>query len=59
MQIPLSFQEKSEAIATYALCGYSNVGTISTMLGFIAIIAPNKFGRVTSVFPLMQLNINY
>ncbi len=44
MTVLLNLQERSEAITVYALCGYSNVGTVSTMLGFIAIIAPNKFG---------------
>ncbi len=35
-------QVKAEAIATYALCGFSNFGTISIMLGFFAVIAPAK-----------------
>ena len=34
--------QRSQIIATYALCGFSNLGTIGIQIGGIAAIAPNR-----------------
>jgi len=36
--------ERSEAIVTYALCGFANVGSIGIMLGGLSAMAPNRQG---------------
>ena len=33
---------RSQIIATYALCGFSNLGTIGLQIGGITAIAPNR-----------------
>jgi CNT family concentrative nucleoside transporter len=33
---------RSQTIATYALCGFSNLGTIGIQIGGISAIAPNR-----------------
>ncbi len=33
---------RSQIIATYALCGFSNLGTIGIQIGEISAIAPNR-----------------
>ncbi len=37
-----SISQRSQAIATYALCGFSNLGTIGIQIGGISAIAPNR-----------------
>ncbi len=39
-----ALQEKSEIIATYALCGFSNLSSIAIQIGGIGGIAPNRRG---------------
>ena len=36
------FQVKSEVIATYALCGFANFGSIGITLGAVGALAPSK-----------------
>ena len=36
------FQKRSEAVATYALCGYSNIGSIGINLGALLAFAPSR-----------------
>ena len=40
--ISLSFQLKSEIIATYALCGFANFGSIGITLGGLGALAPSR-----------------
>lgn len=35
-------QDRSTVIATYALCGFSNVGSIGIMLGALGAMAPTR-----------------
>ncbi len=37
-----TISQRSQIIATYALCGFSNLGTIGIQIGGIAAIAPNR-----------------
>ncbi len=36
------FQDRSVAIATYALCGFANVGSIGTVMGALGSMAPHR-----------------
>ena len=36
------FQVKSEVIATYALCGFANFGSIGITIGAVGALVPNK-----------------
>ncbi|XP_035735602.1 solute carrier family 28 member 3-like isoform X1 [Vespa mandarinia] len=40
---------RSEAIATYALCGFSNPACIGIMIGSLSNLAPNKKKEITAV----------
>ncbi|KAF7418001.1 hypothetical protein HZH68_000654 [Vespula germanica] len=40
---------RSEAIATYALCGFSNPACIGIMIGALSNLAPNKKKEITAV----------
>ena len=35
-------QDRTEVIATYALCGFANFGSIGVMLGGLGVMAPNR-----------------
>jgi CNT family concentrative nucleoside transporter len=37
-----AISERARIIATYALCGFSNIGSIGIQIGGIAAIAPNR-----------------
>lgn len=41
--------ERAEAIATYAICGFSNPGSIGIMIGSLGTIAPEKREQITAV----------
>ncbi|XP_071830008.1 solute carrier family 28 member 3-like isoform X3 [Apostichopus japonicus] len=45
----LSFEIRSEVIATYALSGFSNVGTIGIQLGALTSIAPSRGSDLAEV----------
>ncbi|XP_029872110.1 sodium/nucleoside cotransporter 2-like isoform X2 [Aquila chrysaetos chrysaetos] len=45
----LSFQERAERIATFALCGFANLGSIGIMLGGLASMVPQRKGDLASV----------
>ena len=45
----LSLQLRSEIIATYALCGFANVGAIGIQLGGLTPMAPNRKGDFADV----------
>lgn len=40
---------RTEAIATYAICGFSNPGSIGIMLGALTTLAPEKKEQITAV----------
>ncbi|XP_048511454.1 sodium/nucleoside cotransporter 2 isoform X2 [Athalia rosae] len=40
---------RTEAIATYAICGFSNPGSIGIMIGALTSMAPEKRTQITSV----------
>ncbi|XP_033762277.1 LOW QUALITY PROTEIN: sodium/nucleoside cotransporter 1-like [Pecten maximus] len=40
---------RSEVIATYALCGFSNLGAIGVMLGALGPMAPNRKGDLSTL----------
>ena len=42
-------QLRSEVIATYALCGFSNFGSIGILLGSLTAIAPERKGDIASL----------
>ncbi len=48
----LNFSERAKIIATYALCGFSNLGSIGIQIGGIAAVAPSRQKD------LAQLSIN-
>ena len=45
----LSLQIRSEIIATYALCGFSNFSAIGIQLGGLGPMAPNRRGDMATV----------
>ncbi|KAF4532951.1 hypothetical protein B566_EDAN000639 [Ephemera danica] len=47
--IGLKTVDRSAAIATYALCGFSNPGSIGIMIGALSNMAPNKRTEITEV----------
>ncbi|OWF39347.1 solute carrier family 28 member 3-like [Mizuhopecten yessoensis] len=44
-----SMSVRSEVIATYALCGFSNLGSIGIMLGALGPMAPKRKGDIATV----------
>lgn len=40
---------RTEAIATYAICGFSNPGSVGIMIGSLASMAPEKRPQISSV----------
>ena len=43
------FQIKSEVIATYALCGFANFGSIGITLGGVGALVPSKRPELASM----------
>ena len=43
------FQVRSEVIATYALCGFANMGSIGIQLGGLTPMAPERKGDLASI----------
>lgn len=44
-----NLQPRTEAIATYALCGFSNFGSIGILVGGLSALEPSKSAEITSV----------
>ncbi|ESO86275.1 hypothetical protein LOTGIDRAFT_129499 [Lottia gigantea] len=44
-----SFQERSTAIATYAMCGFSNFSSIGIMLGTLYVLIPKRNGILVKI----------
>ncbi|XP_066597196.1 uncharacterized transporter YutK [Prorops nasuta] len=44
-----SLSGRSEAIATYAICGFANPSSVGIMIGGLSSLAPEKRGQITSV----------
>ncbi|KAK3059399.1 hypothetical protein LTS18_010964, partial [Coniosporium uncinatum] len=40
---------RSKLIATYALCGFGNIGSLGTQIGVLSQIAPGRSGDVSRV----------
>lgn len=40
---------RSQLIATYALCGFGNIGSLGTQIGVLSQIAPGRSGDVSRV----------
>lgn len=40
---------RSRLIATYALCGFANIGSLGNQIGVLAQLAPRRVGDVSSV----------
>ena len=45
----ISMSPRSQLIATYALCGFGNFGSLATMIGTLSQIAPSRSGDVTKI----------
>lgn len=45
----MCLQDRSTVIATYALCGFSNIGSIGIMLGSLGAMAPSRKKDITKV----------
>lgn len=43
----VSFQERTKVIATYAICGFSNPGSIGIVISALSTLVPNKSEAVT------------
>jgi hypothetical protein len=48
-QNTLSQQPRSEMIATYALCGFSNPGSVGILVGALITLAPERRSAITEV----------
>ena len=46
---PGRLSPRTEAIATYAICGFSNPGSIGIMIGGLSAMAPEKREQIASV----------
>ncbi|KAK2499898.1 hypothetical protein MC885_014679 [Smutsia gigantea] len=44
----LSFEIRSETIATYALCGFANFGSLGIVIGGLSTMAPSRKGDIIS-----------
>jgi len=42
-------QDRSTVIATYALCGFSNLSSIGIMIGALGAMAPSRKADITKV----------
>lgn len=40
---------RSRLIATYALCGFANIGSLGNQIGVLAQLAPSRIGDVSQV----------
>ncbi|KAJ0115696.1 hypothetical protein J7T55_010519 [Diaporthe amygdali] len=45
----ISMAERSKLIATYACCGFGNIGSLGTQIGVLSQIAPGRAGDVSKV----------
>lgn len=43
----LALSPRSQLIATYALCGFGNIGSLGTQIGVLSQIAPGRAGDVS------------
>lgn len=40
---------RSELVATYALCGFANLGTVGTQVGVLSTLAPSRSGDISKL----------
>jgi CNT family concentrative nucleoside transporter len=45
----LDITQRSRLIATYALCGFANVGSLGTQIGVLSQVAPGRTGDVSKL----------
>eukprot|EP00058_Branchiostoma_floridae_P022180 XP_002607670.1 hypothetical protein BRAFLDRAFT_123273 [Branchiostoma floridae] len=50
---------RSEVIATYALCGFSNLGSMGIMLGGLGAMAPNRVGDLAEMVVRSEVIATY
>jgi CNT family concentrative nucleoside transporter len=48
---PDAFGERSEAVLTFALCGFANVGSLGIMLGGLSAMAPERRSDILELAP--------
>lgn len=51
-------QPRSNAITTYAVCGFSSFGTLATFSGVWLAVCPNRWNAVLGFIPRVLLNAN-
>lgn len=44
-----SLSPRSRVIATYALCGFANIGSLGNQIGVLAQLAPGRAGDISRV----------
>ena len=44
-----ALSQRSTVIATYALCGFANFGSVAIILGGIGAMAPSRRGEIASL----------
>lgn len=45
----INLSDRSKLIATYALCGFGNIGSLGTQIGVLSQIAPGRSGDVSRI----------
>ena len=45
----VTMSQRSQLIATYALCGFGNIAAVGTQIGVLAQIAPSRSGDVSKI----------
>jgi CNT family concentrative nucleoside transporter len=48
---PDAFGERSEAVLTFALCGFANFGSLGIMLGGLSAMAPERRSDILELAP--------
>lgn len=43
----MEMADRSKLIATYALCGFANIGSLGTQIGVLSQLAPSRSGDVS------------
>ena len=55
---PDVFQERSAALTTYAICGFSSLGTLGMMVGVWAAVDKKRARDAASMLPRVYINTN-
>lgn len=54
----LYFQDKTSALTTYAICGFSSFGTLAMFVGVWSTVDPNRVKQVGAMLPRVYMNTN-